>query len=85
MLCSVKPRNTRRGTDANILVCSVREDSPWHGAALACLRSLAEGGATGAIPWPCIHEFLAVVTHHWDHLKSMLATGKAVGPLVHDA
>ena len=71
--------------DASILVYSVREDSPRHGAVLACLGSLAEGGATWAIPWPCIHEFLAVVTHDWEHLKSMLAVGKAVGPLVHDA
>jgi len=49
--------------DSNILVYSVREDSPWHGAALGCLRGLAEGAAAWAIPWPCIHEFIAVVTH----------------------
>jgi len=49
--------------DTNILVYSVREDSPWHRAALDCVRRLAEGGEAWAIPWPCIHEFLAVVTH----------------------
>ena len=49
--------------DTNILVYSVREDSPWHRAALTCMRRIAEGGASWAIPWPCIHEFLAVVTH----------------------
>jgi hypothetical protein len=49
--------------DSNILVYSVREDSPWHKAALAVVRRLAEGPAPWAIPWPCIHEFLAVVTH----------------------
>ncbi len=49
--------------DTNILVYSVREDSPWHAAALRCLRELAEGPALWAIAWPCIHEFLAVVTH----------------------
>jgi len=49
--------------DSNILVYSVREDSPWHGAALACVRRVAEGGAAWALAWPCIHEFLAVVTH----------------------
>lgn len=49
--------------DTNILVYSVREDSPWHRAALACLRELAEGPEPWAIPWPCIHEFLSVVTH----------------------
>ena len=49
--------------DGNILVYSVRADSPWHQAALACLHHLAESGSTWAIPWPCVHEFLAVVTH----------------------
>ena len=49
--------------DSSILVYSVREDSPWHKPAIACVRKLAEGTAAWAIPWPCIHEFLAVVTH----------------------
>jgi hypothetical protein len=49
--------------DTNLLVYSVREDSPWHQAALTCLRGLAEGVSTWAIAWPCIHEFIAVVTH----------------------
>ena len=26
-------------------------------------RELAEGRAPWAIPWPCLHEFLAIVTH----------------------
>ncbi len=49
--------------DTNILVYSVREDSPWHKTALRCVCRLAEGAAPWTIPWPCIHEFLAVVTH----------------------
>jgi len=49
--------------DTNILVYSVREDSPWHKAAMDCVRGLAEGGSFWAIAWPCIHEFIAVVTH----------------------
>jgi len=49
--------------DTNILVYSVREDSPWHKQALTCLRSLAEGESAWAIPWSCIHEFLAIITH----------------------
>lgn len=48
--------------DTNLLVYSVREDSPWHRSALKCIRELAEGPMTWAIPWPCIHEFLAVAT-----------------------
>jgi toxin-antitoxin system PIN domain toxin len=36
---------------------------PFHEAAEACLRTLAESSAIWAIPWPCVHEFLAVVTN----------------------
>ncbi len=49
--------------DSNILVYAHREDSPWHAAALDRVRVLAEGRAQWAIPWPCLHEFLAIVTH----------------------
>jgi toxin-antitoxin system PIN domain toxin len=49
--------------DTNILVYSVREDSPWHRAALSCVRRLAEGHSEWAIAWICVHEFVAVVTH----------------------
>jgi uncharacterized protein len=49
--------------DTNILVYAHRADSAWHAAADARLRALAEGNAAWAIPWPCIHEFFAVVTH----------------------
>ncbi len=49
--------------DSNLLVYSHREDSPWHESAYARIAELAEGQAPWAIPWPCIHEFLAIVTH----------------------
>ena len=49
--------------DTNLLVYAHREDSPWHTAAYKRIVTLAEGRASWAIPWPCIHEFLAVVTH----------------------
>jgi predicted nucleic acid-binding protein len=49
--------------DANILVDAHREDSPWHGQALARLSAIANSGAPWAIAWPSIHEFLAIVTH----------------------
>ena len=48
--------------DTNILVYAHRADSPWHGGAEQCIRGLAEGASPWAIPWPCLHEFLAVVT-----------------------
>jgi toxin-antitoxin system PIN domain toxin len=49
--------------DTNLLVYAHREDSPWHEAAFDCIVGLAEGRAPWAIPWPCIHEFLAIATH----------------------
>lgn len=83
------------------------------------MARLAEGRAAWAIPWPCVHEFLAIVTHlrifspptplevalaqvdawlespslvlltesdsHWGELRGLLATGRIVGPRVHDA
>lgn len=49
--------------DTNILVHAHRADSAWHGVAARRLRELAEGSATWAVPWPCLHEFLSVVTH----------------------
>ena len=49
--------------DTNILVYAHRRDSEWYAAAHRAILSLAEGAATWAIPWSCIHEFFAVVTH----------------------
>jgi len=49
--------------DTNILVYAHREDSPWHEPAAAAVARLAEGASEWAIPWPCLHEYLAIVTH----------------------
>lgn len=49
--------------DTNILVYAHREDSPFHDAAFRRIAELAEGPAIWAVPWPCLHEFLAIVTH----------------------
>ena len=49
--------------DTNILVFAHRADSEWRPAARAAMASLAEGPSAWAIPWPCLHEFLAIVTH----------------------
>lgn len=49
--------------DTNILVYAHREDSPFHESAFRRVVELAEGVTNWAIPWPCVHEFLAVVTH----------------------
>ena len=49
--------------DTNILVYAHREDSPFHRPALDFMLELAGGSARWAIPWPCVHEFIAIVTH----------------------
>ena len=49
--------------DTNLLVYAHRGDSEWHAAAAATVKELAEGRLAWAIPWPCLHEFLAIVTH----------------------
>lgn len=54
--------------DTNLLVYAHRVEAEWHERASACLRELAEGRSPWAIPWPCLHEFLAIATHPriWD-------------------
>jgi toxin-antitoxin system PIN domain toxin len=49
--------------DTNVLVYAHRSDAPFHAAALAAVKALVEGDRRWSIPWPCVHEFLAKVTH----------------------
>lgn len=49
--------------DTNLLVYSHREDSPFHSEAKDLIDSLRRGSATWAVPWPCVHEFISVVTN----------------------
>lgn len=49
--------------DTNILVYAHRRDSPWHKVAATAIKGLAEGTATWAVPWHCVHELYAIVTH----------------------
>lgn len=49
--------------DTTILVYAHREDSPHHRRALQSLQDLVGRGTSWALPWPCLHEFLAIVTH----------------------
>lgn len=49
--------------DSNLLVYSYREDSDFHRPAKEFIESLRQSPAPWAIPWPCIHEFIGVITH----------------------
>jgi uncharacterized protein len=48
--------------DTNILVYAHRREHEWHGTASSSISALAEGRGAWAIPWPCVHEFFAIVT-----------------------
>lgn len=48
--------------DTNLLVYAHRTDAPFHDAARTLIESLAQGAAAWSIPWPCVHEFVAIVT-----------------------
>lgn len=49
--------------DTNLLVYAHREDSEFHHKARDLVESLRRQLAPWAIPWPCVHEFIAIVTH----------------------
>jgi len=52
-----------RAIDTNVLIYAEIRSSPWHEEARRLVTELAEGAFPWAIPWPCIYEFLRVVTH----------------------
>lgn len=52
-----------RAVDTNVLVFAEINSSPHHDRAREILRELSEGPMAWAIPWPCVYEFLRVVTH----------------------
>lgn len=49
--------------DTNVLVYAQREDAPQHEVAWNLLRTFAAEETRVGLPWPCLYEFLRVVTH----------------------
>ena len=49
--------------DTNLLVYAYLEGSPFHSIITEELRPIIEGSAPWALPWPCVHEFIGVVTN----------------------
>lgn len=64
--------------DTNLLVYAHRADSPFHPRAASLVRSAAEGLEPWALLWPCLHEFVAVVTHP-RIFKQPTEVGEALG------
>lgn len=52
-----------RAIDTNVLVYAEIVASTHHVVARRLLTDLVEGFIPWALPWPCIYEFLRVVTH----------------------
>jgi len=52
-----------RAVDTNVLVYAEISASPRHQQANQVLEELAEGQQPWALPWPCLYEFLRVITH----------------------
>lgn len=48
--------------DTNLLVYAHREEMPAHRRSREVLESLVTRGEPWALPYPCVHEFLAIVT-----------------------
>jgi uncharacterized protein len=49
--------------DTNLLVYAHRSDSKFHAIARETIEQLRHQPAPWAIAWPCVHEFIAIVTH----------------------
>jgi hypothetical protein len=49
--------------DTNILVYAHRIEMKLHKQALEALEGLLAANDQWAIPWPCVHEFIAIVTN----------------------
>jgi hypothetical protein len=49
--------------DTNVLVYAHRREAREHATASKRLRELAEGRVPWAIAWPCVYEFISVVTN----------------------
>ncbi len=49
--------------DTNLLVYAHRPEMPFHERARLVVADAVGGPEPVAVPWPCVHEFLAVVTN----------------------
>ncbi len=70
--------------DTNILVYSQLASLPEHERANRFLKDLATGSAPWGIPWPCIYEYLRVISHprlHHPRLPARQALAELTGLL----
>lgn len=60
--------------DTNVLAYAFAARQPRHAEAAVVLRGLAEGSRPWAVPWPCVLEFLRVVTDRRSRRPASVAT-----------
>ena len=71
--------------DTNVLIYALDPQLPQHKEAVRRLGDLATGSAPWAVPFPCLAQFLRVVTHRafratispadaWHNLETLLAS-----------
>ena len=70
--------------DTNLLVYAHRAEMPLHDRARQVLSDVLSGTEAVGVPWPCIHEFIGVVTHRrtWAVAHTMEQTFVAIGRLL---
>ena len=49
--------------DSNVLVYAHRDDADLHVPARRALKGLVESPRPWGLPWPCVHEFLAIASN----------------------
>lgn len=76
--------------DTNLLIYAVHAASARHRTAHRILERLAEGRESWALPWPCVYEFLRVVTNPaafkqpWSPEQALAEMGKILAaPRLH--
>lgn len=66
--------------DTNLLVYAHRTEMQFSDSAARCLRELAQARSAWAIPWPCLHEFLGIVTNPRIY-KTPSSAAQAIGQI----
>ena len=66
--------------DTNILVYATRTEYSFHKEAHRAITELSASGQRWAIPWPCAHEFLSVVTNQKIHRPARFVGKRRGGP-----
>lgn len=88
-----------RAVDTNVLVYAHRAEMTQHPQARVVLDALVKSREPWALPWPCVYEFLRVVTHRrvfspptppwvaWENMLALMASPGCVmlGPTARHA